>query len=166
MPNHIRVVIKPDNKFEEIEKVVISKYKNKEDEEKDFFDFTKIIPPPENMEQGGCSGEHPEGVICWYEWQIENWGTKWNSYDFDEWAKYDKQFSFQTAWSHPKPVVKKLSQMFPDVRFNIRYADEDIGNNLGEYEMRNGEVLYERSFTGNWSIEDEKELFARRVRDN
>lgn len=166
MPNHVRVIIKPDKKFEEIEKVVLTKHKDETGEDKEFFDFEKIIPPPENIEKGGCTGEHPVGVICWYEWQKENWGTKWNSYSFNKWAKWDKEFSFQTAWNHPVPIIKKLSEMFPDVRFNIKYADEDIGSNLGEYEIRNGKILYERAFNGNWSVEDEKELFARRVRSN
>ena len=42
--------------------------------------FDLIVPQPENIETGGCSGEHEPGVICWYRWNVDNWGTKWGAY--------------------------------------------------------------------------------------
>lgn len=165
MPNHIRTKIKPDKKYEEIASAILSETTPKEGEEaKPFLDFNKIIPQPEGIEQGGCRGEHEPGVICWYEWNIEHWGTKWDAYDFDEYAKYDKEFSFQTAWTTPIPIIEALSRMFPDVEFNVRYADEDIGSNLGQFLMKDGKKTWERVFSGALSVEDEKELFALRLR--
>jgi hypothetical protein len=68
--------------------------------------------------------------FTWYSWACDNWGTKWNAYDFAEYA--DGAISFETAWSAPLPVLLKLSEMFPDVQIHHRYADEDIGSNYGE----------------------------------
>lgn len=165
MPNHIRTKIRPDKNYEEIATAVLSEQEAKDGEEaKPYFDFKKIIVPPENMEQGGCSGKHEDGVVCWYEWNVENWGTKWGAYDFDEYSKYDKEFSFQTAWSQPVPIIEKLSTMFPEVEFEVNYADEDIGNNLGHYKIKNGQKTWEHQFRGYVSVDDEKELFARRLR--
>lgn len=68
------------------------------------------------------------------------WGTKWNaceqSYDIDS-----GKARFDTAWSHPEPVMIALSKRFPEEEIHVRYADEDMGRNCGEYTMKNGEYL-------------------------
>lgn len=69
----------------------------------------------------------------------EEWGTKWNAYNCDI---KGETASFETAWSHPYPVIKKLSEMFPDVEIEVKYADEDFGNNLGSYSIKNGEKVF------------------------
>ena len=51
--------------------------------------------------------------------------------------------TFNTAWSAPHPVVEKLSKMFPDVNIVHKWADEDLGNNCGEYEYFDGERIRE-----------------------
>ncbi len=65
----------------------------------------------------------------WYSWRIKNWGTKWNTTEA-EWIS-PSCVSFETAWSCPEPVFKKLSEKFPDVTIYLEFADEDIGNNCG-----------------------------------
>lgn len=47
-----------------------------------IIDFGILIPQPDNLEQDSCSGTHAPGVVCWYEWNPENWGTKWNGYNY------------------------------------------------------------------------------------
>ena len=81
------------------------------------------------------------GHSSWYDWCIANWGTKWNAYSFGECES--NTLSFCTAWSCAMPVMKKLSEMFPDVHFNYAWADEDFGCNVGEVELQNGETTYE-----------------------
>jgi hypothetical protein len=77
------------------------------------------------------------GVIHWYDWRIKNWGTKWGAYS----QQLDgNTIKFQTAWSTPQPVIKKLSELFPNVLFSVEYADEDIGTNCGGYSYQNGEL--------------------------
>ncbi|MFC9755163.1 hypothetical protein [Streptomyces sp. NPDC056921] len=80
--------------------------------DKVFVDFAMLVPQPENIETEGCSGQHDEGVVCWYHWNIDNWGTKWNGYELSiEQADDDSaQLRFNTAWSHPFPIVKALSR--------------------------------------------------------
>ena len=51
----------------------------------------------------------------------------------------DNTFVFETAWATPIEVLKKLSVQFPDIRIDVHYADEDIGNNCGCYYIKNGE---------------------------
>ncbi len=104
-------------------------------------DFNMVIPQPVNIETGNCSGKHDEGVICWRDWSIDNWGTKWNGYNTEIGYNEDgtAKLRFQTAWSHPYPVIEKLSKNFPDVLIQVSYADEDLGHNIGQYAIKNDE---------------------------
>ena len=78
------------------------------------------------------------GATTWYDWHIANWGTKWNSYSpFFE----DKTLYFQTAWSAPHPIMKKLSEMYPNITIQHQWADEDIGQNCGTATYKSGEMI-------------------------
>ncbi|MCL2194354.1 MAG: hypothetical protein FWB76_00165 [Oscillospiraceae bacterium] len=83
------------------------------------------------------------GATDWYEWSLANWGTKWNSYGYDDDVEHDggNVIEFETAWSCPEEVIVALSQMYPDVRFRHLWADEDTGNNVGEILYVDGEVV-------------------------
>lgn len=76
----------------------------------------------------------------WYSWSIANWGTKWNAYDISE---LDNGFQFDTAWSHPAPVIEKLVEFFPEITFKVAFADEDTGYNVGKYTVKGDEVIEE-----------------------
>ncbi|GAA2941070.1 hypothetical protein ACFO7V_16755 [Glutamicibacter bergerei] len=104
-------------------------------------DFNMAIPQPVNIETGGCSRQHEEGVICWYEWNPKSWGTKWNAYETTVEPRENglTELRFDTAWSHPYPVLEKLSKKFPSVLIQVSYADEDLGHNIGQYAIKNGE---------------------------
>ncbi|MDE6725053.1 MAG: hypothetical protein K2J79_05555, partial [Ruminiclostridium sp.] len=58
----------------------------------------------------------------------------------------DNTIEFNTAWTNVKPVVLALSQKFPDIEMNYRWADEDIGINMGDVTFKNGECVDEVSF--------------------
>lgn len=84
------------------------------------------------------------GAPTWYEWSINNWGTKWNAYGYVE--KMDMSVLTEsntlwmnTAWAAPHPVILKLSQMYPDLSLEHEWADEDIGHNCGRKTYINGE---------------------------
>lgn len=79
------------------------------------------------------------GCASWYDWSVENWGTKWNAYQAKRIAT-DK-VRFQTAWSAPVPVIDALSKRFPEETIRFRWADEDFGSNTGDVTIRNGEVI-------------------------
>ena len=73
----------------------------------------------------------------WYDWSIENWGTKWNAGDT---IVDDESIEFETAWSTPVPVFVELSKRLKDISIIVHYADEDIGSNCGSLVIVNGEV--------------------------
>jgi len=79
------------------------------------------------------------GYAEWYGWQNANWGTKWNAY---EQCSIDEDvIEFQTAWSTPFSLLVNLSLMFSEVTFEVRYADEDFGHNVGEFTLLGGEEM-------------------------
>lgn len=80
------------------------------------------------------------GHDTWYEWCIDNWGTKWNAC---ETTILENGFEFNTAWSTPIPIIEALSSKFPELTFRIEWADENLGYNCGTIECANGEIALE-----------------------
>lgn len=68
------------------------------------------------------------GHRSWYNWRMEHWGTKWELYDFNDVAlepgTCDIQFS--SAWNPPIPIIKALSEQYPDLQFGLVYCE--LGN--------------------------------------
>lgn len=81
------------------------------------------------------------GYSDWYTWSIDKWGTKWNAKD--TYTTSEGEVVFQTAWSTPFQVLIELSKQYPEVILKIRFADESIGSNCGEYHLQKGEVIHE-----------------------
>jgi len=145
MPNHItnKVSLKGDTqKINEVIQFVGDK-----------MDFNKIIPMPEELEGTQSPSSKPNrelikkyGYDNWYDWRCANWGTKWNAYNFDTEDcpiphLNGTTYEFFTAWSAPEPILFRLSEMFPDVEFELSFADEDMGYNCGIYTFLNGDVI-------------------------
>ena len=81
------------------------------------------------------------GSPTWYEWCTENWGTKWPAIQPDGVPLSEEMVCFETAWAFPEGIVAKLSTLFPDITFTIKWADEDLGNNCGKAVYSNGKVI-------------------------
>lgn len=126
------------------------------DLDRKVVDFEMVIPSPPNKETGGCSGKHEDGVVCWYEWNVQNWGTKWGAYDLE--IRDDSTVKFETAWSHPLPVMEALSRKFPHKGLVVQYADEDFGANCDAYSMQDGIIIESAGFDD--SSEEAHELAA------
>lgn len=129
MPNHItnRIEIKGD-----ADRIGSIMEKIKNDEAGiGTIDFEKIIPMPDNIFKGNLGPKEWElySKNNWYDWSVANWGTKWNAYGFDPDTDYskEKELRFLTAWSAPHPILEKLAKMFPDVKLEHEWADEDNG---------------------------------------
>ena len=89
-----------------------------------------LIPMPKELE--GTAGFDENGVTGWYEWRLQNWGTKWDVYE-SHCTRFDAntlQLYFYTAWSPPMPIYDKLVDMGFEV--TARYLDEGWGY-IGEY---------------------------------
>jgi hypothetical protein len=94
----------------------------------------------------GLSNYLKYGHATWYSWCLENWGTKWNAYGQNDERNSDNVIYFQTAWSSPIPVIKALSEKYPNNEFKIEYADEDTGSNCGSIVFKNGVMIIKTIF--------------------
>lgn len=97
------------------------------------IDFNVFIPMPD----GYADDDR------WYMWSINHWGTKWNAYDCacDTCDEAANRIYFLTAWTRPRPVIEAISRRFRDVYVCHRWADEDLGNNVGKALYFNGELI-------------------------
>jgi len=123
MPNHTdnRVILSHDDSqmIDDIYNVM-----NTEDTEL----CNHLIPMPKELEGTTSPSDTPN----WYDWRLENWGTKWDVYE-TQCTRINAntlQLYFYTAWSPPIPVFDKLVDMGFEV--NARYLDEGWGY-IGEY---------------------------------
>ena len=79
----------------------------------------------------------------WYDWNLANWGTKWDVCNPSvQTTDNEITLKFETAWSTPEPIFKKLAEQYPDLMIDIDYADEDLGYNCGNYSQVDGEGGY------------------------
>ena len=62
----------------------------------------------------------------WYDWNIRNWGTKWDASEADVLSTSESEivYSFSTAWAPPTPVFYAMVQQFPGLSFELRYTEE------------------------------------------
>lgn len=84
------------------------------------------------------------GYPDWYEWCCDNWGTKWNAYSVKKLEPGTIQF--QTAWAAPIPIFEALSAKYPAAKFKVKFADEDVGSNIGDVTFQNGRAINGRAF--------------------
>jgi hypothetical protein len=139
MPNHIdtNVLIKGSQEDKDAIRKLMDVEEVREDGN-DAFDLNGAIKMPKNItDSKGTKGLMP----AWYTWSVDNWGTKWNSYNC-MWVEDNSGVSFQTAWSTPEQAIHALSKKFPDVTFVCIYADEDTGSNTGIYVYKDGDLIH------------------------
>jgi hypothetical protein len=79
--------------------------------------FNALHPMPKEVAQSEA----------WYNWSVNNWGTKWDIYyvGFDCVDKADDSYtySFTTAWSPPERWLEHVVKQFPDLIFEISYYE-------------------------------------------
>ena len=101
-------------------------------DEKQLQEFVEksLVSPEENEIHDG-TGFSFEGTLPrgdrkdWYDWSVNNWGTKWDAYE-PEILNNDINFfsvSFETAWSPPIAWIDNIMQDFPDLCFTLEYEE-------------------------------------------
>ncbi len=113
---------------------------------------------PDYIYQGNLGKEESDkyGKNNWFDWSIENWGTKWNSRDTE---LNGNCYSFWTAWNPCSPVIEKLAEMFPDASFYYRYDESGMGF-CGVEKYEGGKLVYimEADTWENWYDEEGDEF--------
>lgn len=124
------------------------------------IDFNKITPRPPWVYRGAIDSSIEEKYgadNCWYNWSVNNWGTKWNAYFQPDKRSTEDTIFFTTAWNSPIELIHKLSWIFPNVELCLSWADEDFGYNLGEIIFKDGVTVKEYIPEG--GSQEAKEMF-------
>ena len=128
MPNHTQNTLELTGDHETVMAFV--------DQMGQHMDFEKVIAPPKNMFRENLTLDDKErcareGVPTWYDWQGENWGTKWNAYLTEEVAVEEfsdrlttATYRFQTAWDAPRLVIAAIIKQNPDIEVSGGYVLE------------------------------------------
>ena len=176
MPNWVYNIIKVYCKDDDNSKVV--DFLKQHINEYGIFDFNTVVPEPEtqsecpdkynfNKQKGRYSKDKttlenpPEREwFNWYDWRVDNWGTKWNSGE-EQCIDYDKvmekcsvfnpvKIQFSTAWSSPFLVFKKLYEMHPELSIHVIYYSSENGE-YGELYSWNDKINHIRWELDNYS---------------
>jgi len=152
-----------------------------------FWNF--IAPPAEAVESGEYFGTN--GVVNgevvgksannWYEWNNENWDTKWDACDpsLDEDRPTNLTYRFSTAWSPATPVFEAMVNQFPELNFDMMWEEEQgfgaeltsLGGELvitREWDIPNSHADYEAQDKECWACEsgDPDDLYDDCPREN
>ena len=86
------------------------------------FKFQELHPQPEFEPIPGHVGEDDR----WYHWRKDNWGTKWDRYEYRLVAKGDNclKLRFTTAWSPPYALFEYLLDNYPDLCLHCDWSEE------------------------------------------
>ena len=135
----------------------VSIYSENIDQVTELFDifnnpepFNALIPSPKWSETPNEDGELPvleehkdsDGKVLftthkfpksgktddrWYDWQINNWGTKWEPTDLSvEQCDEELELTFNTAWSPPEDICRAIRNKYPDVTVSWFYDEPSM----------------------------------------
>ena len=85
-----------------------------------------------------CKGLHFASTGCqddrWYNWRVQNWGTKWDCYSLeidDTDLPHGFEVNFETAWSPPEEVCHAIRDQYDDL--SISWFYDEPGCELAGY---------------------------------
>ena len=70
----------------------------------------------------------------WYNWRVQNWGTKWDCYDLtiESDDEHEVQFMFNTAWSPPEEICRALKDKY-EADASIQWFYDEPGMEFAGY---------------------------------
>jgi len=104
------------------------------------FTFWNVIAPPEETFEryfsicGWTGGVNygDDDDQNWYNWNMANWGTKWDAHDIRVVEDYELPdgkaewiIDFNTANTIPSPVFQALAIKYPELTFNVKSIEEE-----------------------------------------
>ena len=122
------------------------------------FAFWNIVRPTDLYTYSQQSDPNADPKVAWsgdnwYDWNIRNWGCKWDvgiaddnhfvDTSMDELKDGGVQYNFDTAWSPPSEAIEKLSSQHPNLTFKLYYEEEQGWGAEVEYINGEGKVILE-----------------------
>jgi hypothetical protein len=106
------------------------------------FSFWNIVKPEDsilNEYHGICDSVGMLQENNWYNWNVRNWGCKWDARVTD--TEIDLEagilcYYFDTPWAPPEAVITTLSDLYPALTIRVRFIEEQGFG--GEIELHDG----------------------------
>ena len=150
----------------------------KEEVSEKELSFWNFIEPENKQLYFGASDYKPEGYDeltleqkmaismqhksdGWYDWNIRNWGTKWDCSDIsfeDNSSKGNIRYQFSTAWSPAEGAYQAMVEQHPELTFEFD-CEEEQGWGV-RYVSEDGELIVAEE----WDIPDSHADY--KARDN
>lgn len=124
------------------------------------FSFHQTVPMPQEV----FRGDLPQGAPKpnWYDWSTENWGTKWDACrPRVKHLKKSIKVWFDTAWAPPKNWLEQVTQVFPELNFELAYNEHGM-EYYGVTVASDGKVtdtLYKKYDAGDCVFNEETEEY-------
>lgn len=101
------------------------------------------------------------GYPTWYDWNIQNWGTKWPAYNTQ--IVNNDVVTFDTAWNIPYGILEALSAAYPYDLITDVWIEE--GGTCGISEFHGGEMIGSREYLCDWSsvYDEENDQYRNRL---
>ena len=99
------------------------------------FDFNRFVPGPRISAYS----------TRFDSWHFDNWGTKSNAVGatYRDFVACESELTavvlFETAWTEPRPIIVRASELFSDLRFELHYF-EPLGDFAGFFRCADGVV--------------------------
>lgn len=119
-------------------------YKDVDNGEVNFLNL--IAPPDEHWDDYNCGNvsmeDHKTNPWNWYDWNINNWDTKWNACgdgggvtveEHDD-GSVNASIYFETAWSPPRKVIEALVEVIAAEGLGMDYRWEEEQGFGAEFE--------------------------------
>lgn len=92
----------------------------------EVLDFNTVVPMPEELKGTTSPSDSPN----WYEWSVDNWGTKWGACNAEcDYKPGDKVaiYHFDTAWAPPVDWYEKVVEAYPHLDFDLEWEEGGMG---------------------------------------
>jgi hypothetical protein len=162
-------------------------------EDNTTLSLTKIIAVPEELLNTSAPNRDEKekermlklyGAADWYDFQVKNWGTKWNVeaqiiYDSNATAIGYRshtlpdtrvvKMEFDSAWGPPSAAIAMLAKQFPKV--DIHHCFDETGCDFSGYQMYSkGECIESKDYDS-WTnvrsyLEPDEDFFDNFFPDN
>ena len=111
--------------------------------------FQNVIPIPEEIRDeyySTCDSEGMKSENNWYNWNVNNWGCKWDASETNKWFEVENgiatlSIDFDTPWSPPQPIMNKLVEICRTNNLEMCWTYREEQGWGGEVELdSNGEI--------------------------
>lgn len=90
------------------------------------FSFWNIVAPTDlDRYHSTCDSEGIKDPDNWYNWNVRNWGCKWDASSVSVDVESTRLvYNFTTPWSPPARAMELLAEQYPKATIHIRFVEE------------------------------------------